>query len=128
MATLEDPEIEERLGRLDGWEREGDAITKSFKRDDFVGSVRFVDSLVEPARVVAPNARRTRVRFSSRFERIRCGSRTANHPTLPPWVPMNIRPRLCPGGSNAVNEPTLNANRACSLLRERFAGSPGRTA
>jgi 4a-hydroxytetrahydrobiopterin dehydratase len=49
MALLEDPEIERRLGDLSGWEREGDAITKTFERGDFVGSVRFVDSLVEPA-------------------------------------------------------------------------------
>ena len=49
MATLGDQEIEERLGRLDGWERQGDAISKSFKREDFVGSVKFVDALVEPA-------------------------------------------------------------------------------
>jgi 4a-hydroxytetrahydrobiopterin dehydratase len=49
MALLSDPEIEERLGDLDGWTREGDAITKTFKNNDFVGSVKFVDSLVEPA-------------------------------------------------------------------------------
>jgi 4a-hydroxytetrahydrobiopterin dehydratase len=49
MALLEDPEIERRLGDLSGWEREGDAITKTFERGDFLGSVRFVDSLVEPA-------------------------------------------------------------------------------
>ena len=49
MALLEDPEIERRLGDLPGWEREGDGITKTFERGDFVGSVRFVDSLVEPA-------------------------------------------------------------------------------
>jgi 4a-hydroxytetrahydrobiopterin dehydratase len=49
VALLDDVEIEERLAGLPGWEREGDAIAKSFKRDDFVGSVRFVDTLVEPA-------------------------------------------------------------------------------
>ena len=49
MALLEENEIDERLGELDGWEREGDAITKSFERGDFVGSVKFVDSIVEPA-------------------------------------------------------------------------------
>jgi 4a-hydroxytetrahydrobiopterin dehydratase len=49
MALLEDSEIERRLGDLPGWERDGDAITKTFERGDFVGSVRFVDSLVEPA-------------------------------------------------------------------------------
>ena len=49
MALLTDSEIEERLGELEGWSREGDAITKTFSNDDFVGSVKFVDSLVEPA-------------------------------------------------------------------------------
>jgi 4a-hydroxytetrahydrobiopterin dehydratase len=49
MALLSDPDIEERLGDLDGWSREGDTITKTFENGDFVGSVRFVDSLVEPA-------------------------------------------------------------------------------
>jgi 4a-hydroxytetrahydrobiopterin dehydratase len=46
---LSDEEIEARLGDVEGWSREGDAITKSFDRGDFVGSVRFVDQLVEPA-------------------------------------------------------------------------------
>jgi len=49
MALLSDSEIKERLGGLDGWSREGDAITKTFENGDFVGSVKFVDSLVEPA-------------------------------------------------------------------------------
>lgn len=49
MAPLSDDEIESRLGALEGWERRGDAIVKTFDRGDFVGSVRFVDSLVEPA-------------------------------------------------------------------------------
>ena len=34
---------------LEGWERDGDAIAKTFKRGDFVGSVKFVDEIVEPA-------------------------------------------------------------------------------
>ena len=49
MALLEDSEVEQRLGGLDGWERDGDVIRKTFERGDFVGSVRFIDSLVEPA-------------------------------------------------------------------------------
>jgi 4a-hydroxytetrahydrobiopterin dehydratase len=49
VDLLEDNEIESRLGDLDGWSRDGDAITKTFKNEDFVGSVRFVDALVEPA-------------------------------------------------------------------------------
>ena len=46
---LTDEEIDARLGELEGWAREGDAITKSFERGDFVGSIEFVKSLVEPA-------------------------------------------------------------------------------
>jgi 4a-hydroxytetrahydrobiopterin dehydratase len=46
---LSDEEIAARLGELDGWAREGDAITKTFDRGDFVGSVEFVRALVDPA-------------------------------------------------------------------------------
>jgi 4a-hydroxytetrahydrobiopterin dehydratase len=49
MALLGSNEIEAKLADLEGWERRGDVIVKSFERGDFVGSVRFVDSLVEPA-------------------------------------------------------------------------------
>jgi 4a-hydroxytetrahydrobiopterin dehydratase len=49
VGLLSDAEIEERLAGLSGWERRGSAIEKSFKREDFVGSVRFVDALVRPA-------------------------------------------------------------------------------
>ncbi len=46
---LSDEEIEERLGELDGWSREGDQITKKFDHGDFVGSVEFVRRLTTPA-------------------------------------------------------------------------------
>lgn len=49
MALLDDAEVEERLAGLSGWQRSGKAIEKEFKREDFVGSARFVDSLVGPA-------------------------------------------------------------------------------
>ena len=49
MTLLADSEIEARLAGLDGWEREGEAIAKEFDRGDFVGSVRFVESVVNPA-------------------------------------------------------------------------------
>ncbi len=42
-------EIETRLSEHPGWERDGDAIRKSFKRGDFVGSVNFAQSVVGPA-------------------------------------------------------------------------------
>ena len=49
MALLSDQEIDDQLQSADGWQREGDAITKTYERGDFVGSVKFVDQLVEPA-------------------------------------------------------------------------------
>ncbi len=49
MALLSETELEERLAGLEGWERAGEAIEKTFKRGDFVGAVDFVSSLVEPA-------------------------------------------------------------------------------
>jgi 4a-hydroxytetrahydrobiopterin dehydratase len=49
METLNEDDIQSRLGELEGWERDGDAITKTFDRGDFVGSVELVKSLVDPA-------------------------------------------------------------------------------
>ena len=49
MAKLSEETIDSKLDELDGWERDGEAITKRFDRGNFVGSVRFVDSLVAPA-------------------------------------------------------------------------------
>ena len=49
MALLSDSEVEAKLAELTGWQRAGDAIVKEFERGDFVGSVEFVASLVEPA-------------------------------------------------------------------------------
>ncbi len=49
MALLDDAEIEARLAELPGWGRAGAAIEKTFECGDFVGAVKFVDSLVEPA-------------------------------------------------------------------------------
>ena len=43
MARLSDEEIDERLSGLDGWERDGEAIRRSFKLEDFKGSVDFVN-------------------------------------------------------------------------------------
>jgi 4a-hydroxytetrahydrobiopterin dehydratase len=49
VALLDDEAIDARLAEHPGWERSGDAIAKTFERGDFVGSVRFVDSIVGPA-------------------------------------------------------------------------------
>ena len=47
MDRLSDEEISGALAELDGWERAGEAIRKTFENGDFVGSVRFVDSPAE---------------------------------------------------------------------------------
>jgi 4a-hydroxytetrahydrobiopterin dehydratase len=49
MDVLPDNEIDSRLAQLEGWQRDGTSIVKEFKLADFVGSVAFVDKLVEPA-------------------------------------------------------------------------------
>lgn len=49
MALLGDDDIRERLKELEGWRQRGEYIVKSFDRGDFVGSVKFVESLVGPA-------------------------------------------------------------------------------
>ena len=49
MARLNDDEITSRLGELERWERRGDAIVKSYKCNDFVGSVKLVDALTPVA-------------------------------------------------------------------------------
>ena len=49
MPLLSDEEVTAGLARLDGWERAGDAIRRSFQFKDFVGSIDFVNRLVEPA-------------------------------------------------------------------------------
>jgi 4a-hydroxytetrahydrobiopterin dehydratase len=49
VATLGDSEIEAKLAERPGWSRAGEAIERTFECGDFVGSVRFVDALVEPA-------------------------------------------------------------------------------
>ena len=45
MALLSDQETEERLGRLEGWQHEGDSIKRQFQFNDFVGSVDFVNRI-----------------------------------------------------------------------------------
>jgi 4a-hydroxytetrahydrobiopterin dehydratase len=45
MPVLSDDEIDSRLGSLEGWERDGNAIKREFKFKDFVGSVDFVNRI-----------------------------------------------------------------------------------
>jgi 4a-hydroxytetrahydrobiopterin dehydratase len=49
MARLSDEEIEQQLAGLEGWERDGDAIARTFQLDDFKGSVDFVNRLTPEA-------------------------------------------------------------------------------
>lgn len=53
MRLLSDSEVEAGLAGLDGWARSGEAIAREFDRGDFVGSVEFVSSLVEPAEAMS---------------------------------------------------------------------------
>jgi 4a-hydroxytetrahydrobiopterin dehydratase len=45
MAVLSNEDVGARLGDLAGWQREGDAITRQFQFEDFVGSVDFVNRI-----------------------------------------------------------------------------------
>ena len=46
---LGDEDIESRLGEREGWSRDGNTITKTYDRNDFVGAVEFVRQIVGPA-------------------------------------------------------------------------------
>ena len=48
MARLSDPEIDERLAATE-WRREGDAIVRDWKFDDFAGALAFVNRVAEAA-------------------------------------------------------------------------------
>ena len=49
MAVLNDDEVQRRLSELSGWDRDGDAIKRQFKFDDFQGSIDFVNRITPPA-------------------------------------------------------------------------------
>ena len=49
MARLDEEQIRERLGELEGWEHAGEAIRKQFQLEDFKGSVDFVNRLTPEA-------------------------------------------------------------------------------
>ena len=49
MARLTELEIAERLGRLSGWAREGNAIRKGFSFAKFADGIRFVDRVAVAA-------------------------------------------------------------------------------
>jgi 4a-hydroxytetrahydrobiopterin dehydratase len=49
MALLSESEIEAKLAEHPEWWQEGESIVQEFKCGDFVGAVKFVTRLVEPA-------------------------------------------------------------------------------
>ena len=49
MARLSEEEIDDRLAAMEGWERDGEAITKEFDNGDFRGSVDFVNRITQDA-------------------------------------------------------------------------------
>jgi 4a-hydroxytetrahydrobiopterin dehydratase len=49
MPLLSDDQITDRLSDLEGWERKGDAIVRSYNAGNFVGSVKLVDALTPVA-------------------------------------------------------------------------------
>ena len=52
MATLGDDEIEQRRAAVPEWQRDGDAITRDLKFDDFRAAVAFVNEVAEAAEAV----------------------------------------------------------------------------
>ena len=49
MARLSEGEIDDKLAAMEGWERDGNAITKEFDNGDFKGSVDFVNRITPDA-------------------------------------------------------------------------------
>ena len=49
MACLQPDEVEERLARLEGWSREGDAIVRGYRCGNFLGSLELVNRIAPVA-------------------------------------------------------------------------------
>jgi 4a-hydroxytetrahydrobiopterin dehydratase len=49
MEPLSGSEIDQALDGLQGWERDGDHISRKYSVEDFVEAVELVNALVEPA-------------------------------------------------------------------------------
>lgn len=49
MTVLSEAQIEERLQRLDGWQRAGSEIRKTYLFDSFPRAIEFVDRVAELA-------------------------------------------------------------------------------
>jgi 4a-hydroxytetrahydrobiopterin dehydratase len=52
MAVLTDAEIQQALGRLNGWHRNGIAIQRVFQFPDFKAAMQFVNKVAEAAELV----------------------------------------------------------------------------
>jgi 4a-hydroxytetrahydrobiopterin dehydratase len=52
MAVLTDAEIQQALGRLSGWHRNGIAIQRVFQFPDFKAAMQFVNKVAEAAELV----------------------------------------------------------------------------
>ena len=52
---MSDDEVKDRLSKLGGWEREGDALERQFEFANFVSSVEFVNRVV-PVAELEPTA------------------------------------------------------------------------
>ena len=74
MPRLNDSEIRDRLARLSGWRREGDAIRKEFTFASFPDAVAFVATLVPGAEAadhhpdIAINYTRVTLSYSTHSE------------------------------------------------------------
>jgi 4a-hydroxytetrahydrobiopterin dehydratase len=49
MDLLTDQDIDTRLDELEGWDRDGTLIVKTYDHGDFIGAIEFVKLLVAPA-------------------------------------------------------------------------------
>jgi len=49
MARLEADEIDERLSKLEGWSRQGEALVCEHKSENFLGSLEFVNRVAPVA-------------------------------------------------------------------------------
>lgn len=49
MSRLETEEIEQRLSKLPGWSRQGEALVREHKSENFLGSIEFVNRVAPVA-------------------------------------------------------------------------------
>jgi 4a-hydroxytetrahydrobiopterin dehydratase len=49
MALLDDGALAQGLAKLEGWERHGDTIAKTYRRQDFRAAIAYVNEIAEAA-------------------------------------------------------------------------------